>query len=262
MQLGIKIDKVHKILTFDEKPFLKEYIDLNTELRKNSKNDLEKDLFKLMNNAIFGKSMENVLNKSNIKLINNDPEKLLRLIKEPNFENIHKISDKQVLVPSKPVKTKFNKPIHLETCILETSKLHMYKFFYDYLKVKYGDNVNLLYTNTDSFILEIFTDDVYEDMKNDNHQFDFSEYDKDHKCYDIKNKKVYGIFKDELHGKIMTEFSSLKPKMYSFEFIENNSIKNDKKHKGVKKSVDIFHNDYKNVFIMKKYYIKNFIIYN
>ena len=183
IKLGIKVHKVHKTLTFDEKPFLKKYIDLNTELRKNSKNDLEKDLFKLMNTAIFGKSMENVLNKSNIKLINNNPEKLLKLIKEPNFENIHEIFDKQVLVQSKPVKTKFNKPIYLGACILETSKLHMYKFWYDYLKVKYGDKINLLYTDTDSFLLEIFTDDVYEDMKNNDHLFDFSEYPKDHKCY-------------------------------------------------------------------------------
>ena len=85
LKLGLKVTKVHRILTFDEKPFLKEYIDLNIELRKQSKNDLEKDLFKLMNNAIFGKSMENVLNRSNIKLINNNPEKLLELIKQPNF---------------------------------------------------------------------------------------------------------------------------------------------------------------------------------
>ena len=262
MQLGIKVDKVHKILKFDEKPFLKEYIDLNTELRKKAKNDLDKDLFKLMNNSVLGKSMENILHKSNVKLINNDPEKLLKLIKEPNFEHIHEISDKQVLVQSKPIKTKFNKPIYLGSCILETSKLHMYKFWYNYLKVKYDDNVNLLYSDTDSFVLEVSTDDVYEDMKNDNHLFDFSEYQKDHKCYNVKNKKKFGIFKDELNGKIMTEFSSLKPKMYSFEFIENNSIKNDKKHKGVKKSVDIYHNDYKNVFIMKKFYIKKFIIYN
>ena len=99
-------------------------------------------------------------------------------------------------------------------------------------------------------------------MKIDNHLFDFSEYDINHKCYNIKNKKKLGIFKDELHGKIMTEFSNLKPKMYSFEFIENNSIKNDKKHNGIKKSVDIYHNDYKNAFIMRKFYIKNFIIYN
>ena len=189
--------------------------------------------------------MENVLIKSNVKLINNDPEKLLKLIKEPNFEHIHKISDKQVLVQSKPIKTKFNKPIYLGACILETSKLHMYKFSYEYLKVKYDDKVNLIYSDTDSFILEIFTDDVYEDMKNDDHLFDSSEYHKDHKCYNVKNKKKLGIFKDELHGKLMTEFCSLKPKMYSFEFIENNSIKNDKIHKAVKKSVDIFLNDYK-----------------
>ena len=78
-------------------------------------------------------------------------------------------------------------------------------------------------------MLEIFTDDVYEDMKNDNHLLDFSEYPKDHKCYDINNKKKLGIFKDELNSKIMTEFSCLKSKMYSFEYIENNSIKNDKK---------------------------------
>ena len=208
MQLGIKIDKVHKILTFDEKYFLKKYIDLNTELRKkNSKNDLEKDLFKLMNNTIFGKSMENVLNKSNVKLINNDPEKLLKLIKEPNFEHIHKISNKQILVQSKPVKTEFNKPIYMVAVILEASKFHMYKLWYDYLKVKYGDKIKLLYTDTDSFILEIFTDDVYEDMKNNNHLFDFSEYPKDHKCYNVKNKKKLGILKDELNGKIMMEFS-------------------------------------------------------
>ena len=211
IRLGIKVDKVHKILTFDEKVFLKKYIYLNTELRKHRKNDLETDLFKLMNNSIFGKSMENVLNKSNVKLINNDPEKLLKLIKEPNFEHIHKISDKQVLVQSKPVKTKFKKPIYLGACVLETSKLHMYKFWYDYLKVKYENNVNFLYSDTDSYKLEIFTDDVYENMKNDNHLFDFSEYPKDHKCYDIKNKKKLGIFKDELKGKIMTEFSCLKP---------------------------------------------------
>ena len=111
LKLGLKITKIHRILTFDEKLFLKEYIDLNTELRKKSKNDLEKDLFELMNNAIFGKSMENVLNRSNIKLINNDPEKLLKLIKQPNFQNAYQISNRLALVESKTIKTIFNKPI-------------------------------------------------------------------------------------------------------------------------------------------------------
>ena len=90
LKLGVKVTKVHRILTFDEKPFLKEHSDLNTELRKNSKNDLEK----LMNNAIFGKSMESVLNRSNIKLINNNPEKLLKLIKQPNLQNAYQISNR------------------------------------------------------------------------------------------------------------------------------------------------------------------------
>ena len=102
----------------------------------------------------------------------------------------------------------------------------MYKFWYDYLKVKYGNDVNLIYTDTDSFVLEIFTDDVYEDMKNDNHLFDFSQnIQKIINVMMLKNKKKLGIFKDELNGKIMTEFSCLKPKMYSvLNLLENNSI--------------------------------------
>ena len=127
LELGIKITKVRRILTFDEKPFLKEYIDLNTELRKQSKNGLERDLFKSMNNAIFGKSMENVLNRSNIKLINNNPEKLLKLIKQPNFQNAYQLSNRLALVESMPIKTVFIKPIYLGACILETSKLHRHK---------------------------------------------------------------------------------------------------------------------------------------
>ena len=130
MKLGVKVTKIHKILTFDENPFLKEYIDLNTNLRKQASNDLEKDLFRLMNNATFGKSIENVLNRSNIKLINNDPEKLLKLIRQPNFQNANQISNELCLVESKPIKTVFNKPIYLGACVLETSKLHMYQFWY------------------------------------------------------------------------------------------------------------------------------------
>ena len=141
IKLGLKVTKIHRILTFNEKTFLKEYIDLNTELRKQSKNDLQKDLFKLMNNAIFGKSMENVINRSNIKLINNNPEKLLKLIKQPNFQNAYQISNRLFLVESKPIKTVFNKPIYIGACILETSKLHMYQFWYDHLKEKYNDKI-------------------------------------------------------------------------------------------------------------------------
>ena len=164
MKSGVKITKVHKILTFNEKSFLKDYIDLNTNLRKEVINDLEKDLFKLMNNAIFGKSMENVLNRSNIKLINNNPEKLLKLIREPNFQHAYQISDKLCLIESKPIKTVFNKPIYLGACILETSKLYMHQFWYDHLKNKYNNKVKLIYTDTDSFIIHVETNDIYKDM--------------------------------------------------------------------------------------------------
>ena len=245
MKLGVKVKKVYKILTFDEKPFLKEYIDLNTELRKNSKNDLEKDLFKLMNNAIFGKSMENVLNRSNIKLINNDPEKLLKLIRQPNFQHAYEISDKLFLVESTPIKTVFNKPIYIGACILETSKLHMYQFWYEHLKNKYKDKVELIYTDTDSFIIQVETDDIYKDMFKDKNLYDFSEYPKDHPNYDITNKKVLGTFKDELKSRTITEFIGLKPKMYSFNFIENNIEINKNIHKGIKQSISLKHDEYK-----------------
>ena len=273
LKLGIKVTKIHRILTFDEKPFLKEYIDLNTELRKQSKNDLEKDLFKLINNAIFGKSMENVLNRSNIKLINNNPEKWLKLIKQPNFENAYKISNRLCLVESRPIKTVFNKPIYMGAVILETSTLHMYQFWYDHLKTKYGDKIQLIYTYTDSFVTEVETDDIYKDMFEDSHLYDFSDYSKDHPNYSLTNKKVYGIFKYDLNGKMITEFTADKPKMYSYEYIDNyidileNSdlyeyelikskmysnayidnytILNKNKHKGIKISLNLKHHEYK-----------------
>ena len=261
------------MLTFDEKPFLKDYIDLNTNLRKHSKNDLKKDLFKLMNNAIFGKSMENVLNRSNIKLINNNPEKLLKLIRQPNFQNAFQISDKLCLVESKPIKTVFNKPIYLGACILETSKLHMHQFWYDHLKNKYNNKVELIYTDTDSFIIQVEKNDIYKDMLEDRNLYDFSEYPKDHPNYNIENKKVLGKFKDEMKSLITTEFIGLKPKMYSFNYINNNIIinENDKKYdeynniilnnnvqKGVKYSISLKHNEYKRSLYKEELIYKEF----
>ena len=286
LKLGVKVTKVHRILTFDEKPFLKEYIDLNTELRKQSKNDLEKDLFKLMNNAIFGKSMENVLNRSNINFINNNPEKLLKLIKQPNFQNAYRISNRLALVESKPIKTVFNKPTYMGAVILETSKLHMHEFWYDHLKEKYNDKIQLIYTDTDSFVIEINTDDIYKDMYEDRQLYDFIDYPKDYPNYDVVNKKVYGIFKDDLNAKIITEFTADKPKMYSYEYIDNKldmlnncepdeyelikskmrsneyidnyTILNKNKHKGIKISVDLKHNEYKRALYNEELIYKEF----
>ena len=174
----------------------------------------------------FGKSMENVLNRSNIKLINNDPEKLLKMIRQPNFQNAYQISNKLCLIESKPIKTIFNKPIYLGACILETSKLHMYQFWYDHFKNKFNNKVELIYSDTDSFIIHVETDDIYKDMLEDKNLYDFSEYPTDHPNYDTTNKKVLMKYKDDLKSKIITEFIGLKPKMNSFDYIDNDIIVN------------------------------------
>ena len=158
-------------------------------------------------------------------MINNNPEKLLKMIRQPNFQNAYQISNKLCLVESKPIKAVFNKPIYLGACILETSKLHMYQFWYDYLKNRYN-KIELIYTDTDSFTIHVETDDIYKDMLKDKNVYDFSEYPTNHPNYDIKNKKVLGKFEDELNSKIITESIGLKPKMYSFDYIDNNIIIN------------------------------------
>ena len=202
--------------------------------------------------------MENVLNRSNIKLVNNNPEKLLKLIKQPNFQNAYEISNRLCVVESRPIKTVFNKPIYMGAVILETSKLHMYEFWYDYLKEKYNDKIKLIYTATDSFVIEVETDDIYKDMYEDNHLYDFSDYPEDHPNYSLNNKKVYGIFKDDLNAKIITEFTADKTKMYSYEYIDDYTILNKNKHKGIKISVDLKHNEYKRALYKEELIFKEF----
>ena len=102
-------------------------------------------------------------------MINNGPEKLLKLIRQPNFQNAYEISNRLALVESRPIKTVFNKPIYMGAVILETSKLHMYQFWYDHLKQKYDNKIQLIYTDTDSFVIEVETDNIYKDMLEDDH---------------------------------------------------------------------------------------------
>ena len=116
----------------------------------------------------------------------------MKLIKQPNFQNACQISNRLALVESKPIKTVFNKPIYMGAVILETSKLHMHEFWYDHLKEKYNDKVQLIYTDTDSFVIEINADDIYKDMFENKDLYDFSEYPIDRHNYSLTNKKVLG----------------------------------------------------------------------
>ena len=229
---------------------------MNTELRKAAKNDFEKDLFKLMNNSVFGKTMENIRKHRDIKLVTTD-KKRSKLVSEPNYHTINLISEDLSIIQMK-TKVKMNKPIYLGLSILEISKTLMYKFWNDYMKPKYNDNVKLCYRDTDSFTINIKTNDFYEDIASDvENRFDTSNYEVKRPLPMGKNKKIIGLMKDELGGKIITEFVTLRPKTYSFLTDDG---KEDKKAKGTKKCVIkkmIKFNDYKKCLLNDEVILKS-----
>ena len=242
---GLELEKIHRVIEFNQEAWLKSYIDMNTELRKEAKNDFEKDLFKLMNNSVFAKTMENIRKHSDIKLVKTG-KKRCKLVLEPNYHTINLISEDLSIVEMKKTKVKMNKPIYLGLSILEISKTLMYEFWYDYMKPKYNNDVKLCYMDTDSFIMNIKTNDFYKDISNDvENRFDTSNYEVNRPLPTGKNKKVIGLMKDELGGKIITESVTLRPKTYSFLTDDG---KEDKKAKGTKKCIikkKIKFNDYK-----------------
>ena len=204
---------------------------MNTELRKLARNDFEKNLFKLMNNSVFGKTMENIRKHRNIKLVTTD-KKRSKLVSEPNYYTINLISEDLSIIEMKKAKVKMSKPIYLGLSILEISKILMYEFWYDYMKLKYNDNVILCYMDTDSFIMNIKTNDFYKDISNDvDNRFDTSNYEVKRPLPIGKSKKVIGLMKDELGGEIITEFVTLRPNTYSYL---TDDSKEDKKAKGTK----------------------------
>ena len=231
---GLKLRKVHRVIEFDQEAWLKEYIDVNTELRKKASNDFEKDFFKLMNNAVFGKTMENVRKHWDIKLVKTD-KKRNKLVSEPNYHTMKLIDNNLAIIEMRKVKAKMNKPIYLGLSTLDISQNTMYEFWYDYVKSKYEDKARLCYMDTDSFVVTIKTKDFYKDIaENVKERFDTSNYINDRPLPTEVNKKVIGLMKDELGGDIITEFVGLRPKAYSY--ITNDFIET-KKAKGTKKCV-------------------------
>ena len=230
---------------------------MNTELRKAAKNDFEKDLFKLMNNSVFGKTMKNIRKHGDIKLVTTDKRRS-KLVSEPNYHTNNLISEDLSIIEMKKTKLKMNKLTYLGLSILESSKTLLYEFWYDYIKPKYNDNVKLSYMDTDSFIINIKTNDFYEDIASDvENRFDTSNYEVNRPLPTGKNKKVIGLMKDELGGKIITEFVTLRPKTYSFLTDDG---KEDKKAKRTKKFVIkkmIKFNDYKKCLLNDEVILKS-----
>ena len=247
LKAGLKLKKIHNGIKFIESEWLKPYIDKNTKLRTQAKNEFEKNFFKLMNNSVFGKTIENIRNRVNVKLVNTQ-EILKKLSAKTNYKGCKIFNENLISVHMKKTSLTMNKPVYLGMCILDLSKTIMYDFHYNYIKPKYGAKAKLLFTDTDSFMYEIETEDFYKDISGDvKDRFDTSDYPENHPSGIPTgiNKKVLGMFKDEAAGKIIIAFVGLRAKLYSFIMEDG---KENKRCKGVKKQVvesSITHEDYK-----------------
>ena len=215
---GLIMKKIHQGITFSESDALAVYIGKNTKLQAMAKNEFEKDFFKLMNNSVFGKTMENIRKRVNVKLVSTE-DKASELIAQPNYETRTIFNEQLTAVHMKQTSLYFNKPVYLGAAILDIGKTLMYAFHYDYIKPKYGERAKLLFTDTDSLMHLIQTEDFYRDIAGDVHErFDTSNYPKDHASgiETSVNKKVIGMFKDEAGGRQITKFVVSRAKLYSY----------------------------------------------
>ena len=201
---------------------------MNTELRKEAKNNFEKKFYKLMNIALFGRSIMNVRRHRDINLVTDD-KKSYKLASMPNYYTTKQFSGNFLAMEMKKANIKINVQIYIGFTILEVSKTVMWEFFHDYLKPKYCDNMKLCYTDTDSFIFHIKTKYFYEDINNDVEEwFDTSNYKIDRPLLVTdKNKKVLDKFIDELGGRIMTKFVGLRSKTYAYLIDDFEEKKNE-----------------------------------
>ena len=236
LELGMKITAVHRGISFHQSPWMEPYIRKNTDLRKSATNSFEKDFFKLMNNSVFGKTIENIRKRQNILLVDNR-KTAIKLSSRPNFDRCTIFDKNLIAIHMKKTEIYFNKPVYVGQAILDLSKTLMFDFHYKYIKNKYGSKAQLLFTDTDSLMYEIKTKDFYTDIKDDViPRFDTSDYPSEHSSGILTgvNKKVIGKFKDEAAGKQITHFVGLRPKLYSYKIEEKNEIK---KCKGIKSNV-------------------------
>ena len=253
---GLVLERIHRAIEFNQTDWMKPYIDFNNKLRTAATNDFETDFFKLMNNSVFGKTMENIRKHRNIKLVTNK-DKYLQMVMKRNFKS-GLFGENLMGCEMGHTKVVMKKPVYLGQTILDLSKIIMYEFHNDYMKPKFKD-FQLCYMDTDSLVYHIKTEDFYADIVNDvEERFDTSGYVPDvyyvpgatawsHRPLPIgKNKKVIRLMKDELGGAIMTEFVLLRPKLYSYKKLDGSE---DKKCKGIKKCVfkkTLMFEDYKN----------------
>ena len=233
MKHGLKLTKIHRGIKYEESNFLRDYINSNTESRKVATNEFEKDFYKLMNNRVLGKTIENVRMRSKTKIVNGLETKTLeKLIAKSNFRGSYILDDSELVSVRMGESTvMLNKPIYLGQSILDISKTLVYKFHYEYIKPRYSNKARLLFTDTNSLRYKIQTEDFYKDISDDVPRwFDTSNYSKDHPS-NIPvgmNKKVLGMMKDAAGGKQITEFVGLRSKLNAFKVQKHGNMCHDK----------------------------------
>ena len=251
---GMIVDKVHDIISFRQSRWLEKYINFNTQKRNQAVNDFEKDFYKLLNNAFYGKTMENVRNRLKIKFFKKDDyREIIKQQSKLTFNGIHKSYENCYSYTVRQNEVLMDKPIYLGFSVLELSKLLMYETYYDKLQPYFGqEKIQLHYMDTDSFVLSVNTKDIIKDLKKLEDIFDFSNLDKNIELFSNKNKKVIGKFKIETPKNIwIDEFVCLRSKMYAFKC--GDDCKN--KLKGISKfqSKNIKFVEYKNCLDGEEY---------
>ena len=232
------------MLEFKQSDWMKKYIDFNTEKRMNAVDDFEKEFLKLMINFVYGKTMENLRKRINMRLVNN-AEDFLKYTSKPTYIT-HEIFGKNyaAIHEIKPV-SKLNKPINIGFTVLDLSKWKMDDFHYNFIKNNF--DAELLFTDTDSLTYEVKSENVYEELFKWEDLLDFINYSKDSKFFDETNKKVIGKVKDEFVRVIVIEFVGLKSKMFSMKKIDGKECNTAK---GV--SIAIEFDEFKDVLFNEK----------
>lgn len=231
LENGLLLRKVHRVLKFKQKPWLKPYVDFNTEQRAVATSTTEKDFYKLMNNSIYGKAITNVENYSGVKIFQHwfmkgSKRGGFHATARPEYHSHAITSDNSITVQYNKTKHVFKFPVYVGYSTLDLAKTHMYKFHYKFMKNKFGENLKLLYTDTDSFVYQIFTKDYYSEIKDHlEDYFDTSNYEVGNQFeYAQFNKMRVGYFKDEFKGSVVKEFVALRPKVYMID-AEGDSVK-------------------------------------
>jgi hypothetical protein len=224
---GLQIRKVHRILEFQQKAFMKPFIEFNNTKRKEADNKFDQNLFKNCNNMCFGKQIENVTKRIHVKLVHKRKQ-FLTLSAKPNFHSFNIINKGLVSVNMSRPCVLIDRPIYIGACILDISKAKMYEFHYDVMIPKFGrQNIRILYSDTDSFLYHVFTKNLYKDFQGMGDIFDFSNYPSSHFLYDNRRKRDHGYMKEENASFPITEYIGLRSKMYYYktDYNEHNTGK-------------------------------------